>query len=163
MPRFSRGFRRVVGRVLLKLDERGRTFVAEEKDAAEVLKAEGLVEFHDGPLPTELVPDEESHHAIKMGAPSHQTLTPEGVAFVREHDANQLADGGFQLPSEANWLQRATGKWFARIIKLIVAAGVAFFIGAGLWFLGCNKEEPKPKPGTIRVGSSLRWSNTWRL
>jgi hypothetical protein len=162
MPRFSRGFRRVVGRVLLKLDERGRTFVAEEKDAAEFLVAERLVEFHDYPLPAEQAPTEESHQAIKMASPTHHALTPKGVAFVRQHEANELVGGEFRLPSEEKWLDTALGKWLARIIKLIVAVGVAFYIGVGLAFLGCKKEEAKPKPGSIRVGRSVRWSNPWR-
>jgi hypothetical protein len=163
MPRFSRGFRRVVGRVLLKLDERGRTFVAEEKDAAEFLVAERLVEFHDCPLPAEQAPTEESHQAIKMASPFHHTLTPEGVAFIRQHEVDELADGVFRLPSEEKWLDTTLGKWLARIIKLIVAVGVAFYIGVGLAFIGCKKEEPKPKPGTIRIGRSATGSNPWRI
>jgi len=137
MAKIAHGLKRVIGRVLLKLHERARAFVAEEKDAAELLVTEGLVKFHAFALPAELVPPEESHATIKKSTSFHYTLTAEGVAFVRRHDVDQLAGGKFRLPSEAGWLETALGKTLSRITKLIVAAGVVFFLG--MWFLGCRK------------------------
>src|SRR5262245_48377982 len=150
MAKIAIGVRRVMGRVLLKLHERPRAFVAEEKDAAEHLVGEGLVQFHAFPLPAELVPPEDSHAAIKKSTSFHYTLTPEGVAFARRHDVDQLAGGKFQLPSEAGWLETVLGKTLSRITKLIVAAGVLFFLG--MWFMGCRNEPAKATPPAIRKG-----------
>src|SRR5262245_6078077 len=113
MAKIAQKFKRVVGRVLMKLSGGARAFVAEEKDAADLLVEDGYVHLHDVPLPPELVPPEESHVHIKMGATCHYTLTPEGVEFVRRHDTDQLADGRFRLPSEAKWLDTTLGKRLA--------------------------------------------------
>jgi len=150
MAKFPHGIKRVIGCALLKLDERPRAFVAEEKDAAEFLVGEGLAQFQAFPLPAELVPPEDSHAAIKKSATFHYTLTPEGVAFARRHDVNQLAGGRFRLPSEAGWLESVFGKTLSRVFKLIVFAGVAFYIG--LWITGLWKEPAKPSPPAIRRG-----------
>lgn len=151
MAKIAQGLRRVIGCVLLKLHERPRAFVAEEKDAAELLVGEGLVLFNAFPLPAELVQPEDSHAAIKKSTSFHYTLTPEGVAFVRRHDVDQLAGGRFRLPSEAGWLESALGRTFSRILKLIVAAGVVFYLG--MWFMGCRNEPAKPAPPATRRGT----------
>ena len=150
MAKLALGLKRVIGRVLMKLHERARAFVAEEKDAAQLLVDEGLVLHHAFPLPAELVPPEESHAAIKKSTSFHYTLTPEGVEFVRRHDVDQLAGGRFRLPSEARWLDTASAKTLARIIKIIVGAGIAFYLG--MWFIGCKNEAAKPSAPAIRRG-----------
>jgi hypothetical protein len=161
MAKMALGLKRVIGRVLLKLHERPRTFVAEEKDAAELLVTEGLVQFNAFALPAELVPPEDSHATIKKSATFHYTLTPEGVTFVRRHEVDELADGKFWLPSEVGWLGTATGKWVSRIVKLIVGAGIAFYLG--MWFLGCKNDAIKPTAPTNRRGRSVMSRNPWRV
>lgn len=150
MAKIAIGLRRVIGRVLLKLHERPRAFVAEEKDAAEHLVGEGLVQFHAIPLPAELVPPDDSHASIKKSTSFHYTLTAEGVAFARRHDVDQLAGGKFRLPSEVGWLESALGKTLSRTTKLIIAAGVVFFLG--MWFMGCRNDPTKPSAPAIRRG-----------
>jgi len=150
MAKLALGLKRVIGRVLMKLHERARAFVAEEKDAAQLLVDEGLVLHHAFPLPAELVPPEESHAAIKKSTSFHYTLTPEGVAFVRRHDVNQLANGRFRLPSEAKWLDPASAKILARVIQVIVGVGVAFYLA--LWFIAWKNEPAKPTAPAIRRG-----------
>src|SRR5262245_46343229 len=150
MAKIAIGLRRVIGRVLLKLHERPRAFVAEEKDAAEHIVGEGLVQFHAIPLPAELVPPDDSHASIKKSTSFHYTLTAEGVAFVRQHDVDQLVRGKFRLPSEVGWLETALGKTLSRTTKLIIAAGVVFFLG--MWFMGCKNDPAKSSPPTIRRG-----------
>jgi hypothetical protein len=153
MAKIALGLKRVIGRVLLKLHERARAFVAEEKDAAELLVGEGLVQFNAFPLPAELVPPEDSHASIKKSTSFHYTLTAEGVAFVRRHEVDQLAGGKFRLPSEAGWLETVIGKTLSRTIKFIVAAGVVFYLGMWLMgYLGCKSEPAKSSPPAIRRG-----------
>jgi hypothetical protein len=157
MAKIALGLKRVIGRVLLKLHERARAFVAEEKDAAELLVVEGLVQFHAMPLPAELVPPEDSHAAIKKSTSFHYTLTPEGVEFVRRHDVDQLAGGRFRLPSEAGWLESAFGRTVSRVTKLIVAAGVVFYLGMwSMGYMGCKNEPAKPSPANRKGGDAAR-------
>jgi hypothetical protein len=153
MAKMAHGLKLVIGRVLLKLHERPRAFVAEEKDAAQLLVEEGLVLHQPFPLPAELVPPEDSHAAIKKSTQFHYTLTPEGIAFVRRHDVDQLAGGRFRLPSELGWLETALGKTLSRTGKLIIAAGVVFFLGMwSMGYMGCKNEPAKPSPPAIRRG-----------